>query len=819
MKNDLFLKFIFGKDAKNAHVTDFIEDPLNIPNARRFFCWMGDKNKNYKFKNNTNQFFTISTFEDEEGRARRKRNLFLKTHVIVLDDVNDKIHIDTAKRLPKPTYILETSPGNEQWGYVLKTPCEDRSRVENLLDGLVANGLTQTGKDPGMKGVTRYVRLPESWNTKKNKNNGEPFKCNLKSFSMFRKFTLEQLAGPFGVNLDEQRYDDSAESASEIPDHPILSTVINIKAKLSPGRFDITCPWVMDHTDQSDTGTAVFTNGDASIGFKCHHGHCEERTQLDLLEYIELEDPGFIERYENFVTSYVFKSVIKKKPELGGKPDPLQQILETIQREEFNGAEARRLAGEYLKLVDKKPKIDQNYYHHELCDTMGWTKTEMTNIVKDLRKSWYNKESSPSDFYADMVYIREQNILFNTRTRIFFSPESFQNSYADIDPDARKNALTRGYVKKVDRLDFLPGGPMVFEEDGIVFGNSWINRGLPEGEEGDCSPWLDHIDAMGWGEYKKHLLQWMAFTILHPERKINHIILLGGLEGIGKDFILKPLVMAMGHYTKTIPGSYLTESHNDYMLRTKYLHINETELGDHKKASEVSANIKPLAAAPPDTIPVNPKHLSAIHIRNVVNVSMTTNSRTPLKISGPSRRLFPIWSDLNVRNEEGDMLPEWLEYFDSIWRWMDADGWKYCVHYLRNNVDLSDFSPGQAPPVTEFLKDITNDNKHPAEQTIEAFIKNEIGCFKSDIITAEDACDTLKAGLLTADNLMYIEPNYFTPIRFGRIASAMTMCTKTRARSGSVDIRPWIIRNHSTYSGMTATELYREYQKQIRTCR
>ena len=157
--NEQFLSAVFGRDAPSTHVTSFMHDPANIPSDQHLKAWMGNWFSRYTIQPGSNQYFTISIFKpDENGKARRRKALYLRTPCIVLDDVREKLDIEQASKLPQPSWILETSPGSEQWGYILNTPCEDRSRVENLLDGLVDSGLAPDGKDPGMKGVTRYVR-------------------------------------------------------------------------------------------------------------------------------------------------------------------------------------------------------------------------------------------------------------------------------------------------------------------------------------------------------------------------------------------------------------------------------------------------------------------------------------------------------------------------------------------------------------------------------------------------------------------------------------------------------------------------------------
>ena len=290
--NKEFLTAVFGDDAPWAHVTDFPYPPDDIPKDSHLSAWKGDYACRYALTPATNQYFTISTFyADEDGHARRRKALYRQTRCIVLDDVYEKLSIDEVSKLPSPSWVLETSAGSEQWGYILSAPCAERARVENLLDGLVLNGLAPDGKDPGMKGVTRYVRLPEGINNKKAKG---VFKCQMKLWQPFVRVTLEQLAAPFHVDLDAPRREARTDGAADVADHPLLQTKhIQVKEIRSDGRFDIVCPWVHEHTNADDSGAAIFTNADGSFGFKCHHGACQHRTGGDLMRWLENQRPGF----------------------------------------------------------------------------------------------------------------------------------------------------------------------------------------------------------------------------------------------------------------------------------------------------------------------------------------------------------------------------------------------------------------------------------------------------------------------------------------------------------------------------------------------
>lgn len=842
ISNIEFLKALFAEDFEQVHVTDFSYDPNNIPNNRHLAAWSGDYFKQYQFGQNTNQYFTISNFEaDETGRARRRKALFKHTRVIVLDDVKEKLSMVEVSKLPAPSWILESSVGSEQWGYILNEPCHDRFRVENLLDGLVANGLAPDGKDPGMKGVTRYVRLPEGINNKSNKLvNGLPFKCQMTLWNPFNTVTLEQLALPFNVNLNAERREQRVDGAANVEGHPLLEVydVVRIKEVRSDGRFDITCPWVDEHTGGDDSGSAVFTNDDGSIGFKCHHGACQTRTGRDLLRLIEGKSPGFGATLSNWKVMRSFTddstlsfmdppastpmapapvSFMEPEPAVITLTEPeapgLQTVLDALRRERPTSPEARKLSQQILQAVEELPAIDKLHYHDQVCDLMSWSKIDFKNIIKDLREQWYSEGKDSAQFFDEMIFIKEQNQFYNYRNQIFYSPEAFQNSYSDQDIEARKTALQEGRVQKVDKLDYAPRQPRVFTENGIVYGNTWDETTVTGGEVGDAGPWLRHFDALGWEHEKKHILQWMAYTLKFPETKINHMLILGSDEGCGKDFLLSPLVEAMGNNTTTIEGDALLNDFNEYLLGTKFLCINETELGDHREAKAITNKLKPIAAAPPHTLRVNQKGIKAIDVRNIVSAAMTTNSQLPLRVSGVSRRFYAVWSDLNTRDDRDEMLPQWLSYWDGLWKWMNDGGLEICIHHLRNNVDLSDFKPMQAPPMTDFLRQIREASKSGAQQTVEAFIRLRIGAFASDIVTAVDMVSTLKAGELISPDSMYCNGQSFTPIKMGMILRDIRGCKKLRGRRGNVEIGPWSIRNTTHNGGLTAEEVFDDYER------
>lgn len=849
VSNQSFLKAVFGQDYLFAHVTDFPYDPAEIPKNEHLRAWSGNYFSRYQFSENTNQYFTISTFDpDENGKARRRKALFKKTHCLVLDDVREKLSEEAAQKLPRPSWIMETSPGSFQWGYILNTPCTVASKIDNLNDGLIASELAPDGKDPGQRGVTRYVRLPEGFNTKKKKMiNGQPFKCHMVLWEPFNTVTLEQLAEPFQVDLNAQRREGRVDGAADISDHPLVNIpeIINIKEVRSDGRFDITCPWVDEHTGADDSGSGIFTNSDGTIGFKCHHGACQSRTGSDLLRYIEDQQPGFSGQLSQWQADRQFKKVLEsgaivRKSEQIQTPDftqPIQQAtsvpslpevgdqargveaaqaaMSQLQRELPGSIEQRKMAAEFLKAVESLPTIDQVHWHQQLKDTMRWNQKEFNAVLHGLRAEWYESEHQGEDFYNDLIYVSELDKFYNRHKRIFYTPQAFQNSFAHLEAEARKRAL-EGKITKVDKIDYAPGLPETFTHLGAIYANSWQELDVNQGTPGDVARWLEHWDALGWSEHRDHMLQWMAWTILHPESKINHMLLLGGAEGIGKDFLLQPLKTAMEGNHETIDGDVLMSNHNEHLLGCKYLHINEIELSDHREADSVGKKIKPLAAAPPDKLRVNPKGVTAFGIRNIVNSTMGTNSTLPFKTRELSRRLYGAWSTLNIRDHRGEMLPEWREYWNDRWTWMNNGGVNHCIYYLRNCVDLSNFNPAAAPQVTEFVRHIYESSKPALNQTIENMIRTRTLSLGLEVVDV----NSILSGINTCEEMypdkVFIDAKYLTPMKVLNTMMSMRQFDMRTIDGPVGPERYWILDRTEHYMTMDDDEFRTEAHRQTK---
>lgn len=295
VSNNEFLSAIFRGLPDNARpiVVGFAGNPANA--SWTGAAWSGE---GHIFDAEANNYFSLASFKpDGNGQFRRKKDQFFALHVVTLDDVGTKVDREDVK-LP-PSWALETSEGNYQYGYILAEPISNPEDADSLVKAIIGAGLC----DKGASGPTaRVMRLPVGVNGKSN----PAFRCRLEEWNPERVFTVQQLVDGLGLDMGKPVKNPTKSQAARaqnegdpiyIPrpqENRVLAEIKKrnlYKASLGDGKHDITCPWRHEHTGEVDGGTAYF-EPDPNYpigGFHCFHGHCEGRNIHTLLEYLSLD--------------------------------------------------------------------------------------------------------------------------------------------------------------------------------------------------------------------------------------------------------------------------------------------------------------------------------------------------------------------------------------------------------------------------------------------------------------------------------------------------------------------------------------------------
>lgn len=333
INNEEFLQAIFRNlpEDQRALVCGFKGHPGNVPSAN----WVGLPYLpgETSFDPERNSYFTLSTIvRDAEEKWRRRKINFAAQHVLVLDDIGTKaVGLD---QLPlSPSYVIETSPGNYQAGYIFSEPVVDGMIAERLMNAIIAAGLC----DPGAGGpLARYARLPVG----KNGKHDPPFPCLLLVWHPERRYSVDEIIEGFklewsvdqeitqGTESDGHINTEGITSKAFLPslrENPVITRLkeLNLYKKTSDrkGMHDIVCFWKNEHTGNQDGGTSYFepTNIRRSGGFKCFHKHCKNRTIFDLCKILNIDivDAGnwprirIIEGYMNEIIDSIEKVIAK----------------------------------------------------------------------------------------------------------------------------------------------------------------------------------------------------------------------------------------------------------------------------------------------------------------------------------------------------------------------------------------------------------------------------------------------------------------------------------------------------------------------------
>lgn len=271
--------------------------------------------------------------------------------------------------------------------------------------------------------------------------------------------------------------------------------------------------------------------------------------------------------------------------------------------------------------------------------------------------------------------------------------------------------------KAVQQMTWVPGRPQIVE-DALVREGGFIARPgsavynlyrAPDEQKGNpdrADPWIDHLRRV-YPDDADHLIRWFAHRVQRPHEKINHALVMGGAQGVGKDTILEPVKRAIGAWNfAEVSPSQIMGRFNGF-VKSVILRVSEArDLGDVDRYGFYD-HMKTYTAAPPDVLRCDEKFLREHSVFNVTGVIITTNHKTDgIYLPADDRRHYVAWSDASRSS-----FPE--SYWADLWRWYDkGNGYGHIAAFLRE-YDLSTFDAKAPPDKTPAFHDIVSANAAP----------------------------------------------------------------------------------------------------------
>ncbi len=684
-----FIDFIAGL-APEGETALFVQQKLiggNYADGKPKATWpayLKPKGKGAWFGNTGS--FIIDRFKDGVPSASKANCEFVL--VMMLDDIGTK-----AKEPPlAPTWKIETSPGNFQWGYAFSEQ-PTKAQFVAAMSAIAEAGYT----DPGASNAVRNFRLPGSVNHKPGMNG---FEAVLTHFDPAIEYTLDEICAALGVTphpeqadvLRPIRMDDTGQD-------DVLAWLSQQGLILSrpnhEGWAGVVCPNSANHTDGNVEARYMPLNR----AFCCYHGHC---THLD---------------------SNVFLQWVADN----GGPKHTPGLREDVLATAMDAA--------LSKLTPTSA------YPNEAAIVAAETeRKEAARLEKD---EWWDRFAyiQEDDAYFDMQDRRElSRSTFNALFRHIGCKSIHNNRKIEPAVSFDENRQAKG-AKALVGITYAAGQPEIVLREGHEYGNRWRDA-RPACAYGDVTPWLRHVERLIPIEFEReHLLNALAHKVQFPGHKINHAILMGGNPGCGKDTLFAPFFWAIGGPSKTNCSLVKNEditSQWGYSLECEVMEIAELRQTEAKDRRALENQLKPIIAAPPELLPVNRKGLHPYMALNRVFVVAFSNERAAITIPSEDRRWFCLWADL-------PRLPE--EEAVALWNWyQNQNGFQAVAHYLHTR-DVSAWNPTAPPPMTEAKAIMVEHGMSTAESMLVDMMQRRVADFAPGVIGApfHPLCDRLQA--------------------------------------------------------------------------
>jgi hypothetical protein len=612
------------------------------------------------------------------GKLHNRKSLFKQFHVLVLDDIGTKVPIEKIPEELEPTYIIESSEGNFQYGYVLDEPIEVMEEAKALVQLAYEGGFSDAG---GMM-PTKLVRLPGGRNGKPGSKQNFMVKLRKKDgpywtpqallramdLNVMWKDVVKDVKGAIkrqargAVGTTPWAKDDPAAPGEGGVVDPLLEWLYRENKVLgdSDHWVSVKCPWHDAHTTgDDDAGYSPLGRGDSPEmkrirGFKCFHGHCSHRNIDDFMTYMMEEGAPEVSEEDGaaeLVASWVYDSSTDFVWQINGIEQP-----RPITMKAFKNTFPKKVR---VFTRDGKAKM--------VPETQIW-------LLSDRRVVVQGQTFDPTD--TGKIVKHGNDLLVN----MFHQPEWGDGDYDEKDVDMFKQFLEYLIPLETDR---------------------------------------------------EYFLNWLSAKCQNLGFRGAAILMIAKQQGTGRTTLSDMIETMIGSANvENVPFNRLTGDgvFNEWLEKPLVVTNETKDTSDTKGYYRVYEGLKEYIDPRPKRERINPKYghhrFSTVHSSYL----MFSNHENALAVAGNDRRFFVMrnamipaepayFTRLNAWLQEQDVdgKPKWAK---SVWRWL-----------RQRNIDLDELL---APaPSTDAKKDMLNAVKNPVQVAIETAVNAWEGDFVS----------------------------------------------------------------------------------------
>ncbi len=282
-------------------------------------------------------------------------------------------------------------------------------------------------------------------------------------------------------------------------------------------------------------------------------------------------------------------------------------------------------------------------------------------VDENERPSWCN----------NWIYVNSHTGYMNIKTCGIHKSESFNLENGKFipvgesgsKPSASKYVSDNGFVDKVDAIAYLPGvDESLVDLEGRTLFNVFNPSSLPVQSTEFTDKGLEAIDTIkkhvkficGNDEDTDILLQWLAFQIQHPGKRILWAPVIQSIQGVGKSFFGELLRACLGdRNVGTVSPTQVTSDFNGWATNVCVNVLEELRVKGHNRYEATNA-LKPLITD--RMIQINEKGVKPYMTYNTANYMCFTNYKDALPLDGDDRRWWVIFAPIQCLSEMSEYV-------------------------------------------------------------------------------------------------------------------------------------------------------------------
>lgn len=291
--------------------------------------------------------------------------------------------------------------------------------------------------------------------------------------------------------------------------------------------------------------------------------------------------------------------------------------------------------------------------------------------------------------FKDWVYVSSLDRVYNTRNGILYKTEGFNRMHqSKLDKGTVLPLLLKyNCIQQADRLEFAPGEKAIFTYNNAVFANTY-RAPTVHPQYNNVKPMLKHLRLLiPHYDERKVILDYIAYLVQRPGKKVLFMPIIKGGKGIGKSVIAEKIIpVVLGEQNvRAVKPRKVKADFNAWQLDTQLVVFHELKLGSSRKEKlELTEELKEVITD--HGMQASRKAVDDYDVRNCLNLMGFTNHEDSIMITPDERRFYLIRSEMKMQGND---------YYDKLHAWLD-DNEEAIYHYFLNR-DIEDFNPHRLP--------------------------------------------------------------------------------------------------------------------------